>query len=53
MEKSLKSLFVQFKYTLIIFLLLKQVFNEDKNEIKLIANSAKINLINISYYFFI
>ena len=53
MEKKLKSLFLQFKYILLILLLLKQTFNEDKNEIKLIVNSAKNNLINISYYFFI
>ena len=37
----------------LVLLVIKEIFNEDKNEISLIVNSAKTNLINISYYFFI
>ena len=35
----------------IFLLILEPIFNENKNEIALIVNNQKTNLINISYYF--
>ena len=53
MDEKLKSFLLKYIYILLILLLSKKILNEDKNEISLIVNNAKTNLINISYYFFI
>ena len=55
MEKKLKNFFLNYKNILLTFLFLKIVLTEEKkaNEIALIVNNAKTNIINISYYFFI